>query len=129
MHKDLRPVFRGTIVNRMVNYSAMQSPQLDKVFFALSDPTRRAIVGRLAEGSTTVGKLAAPFKMSAPAVSKHMKILEQSGLVIRTVKGREHHCRLSSKNLQSAEDWLKFHREFWNARLDKLESLLTRTRP
>jgi DNA-binding transcriptional ArsR family regulator len=97
---------------------------LDRIFFALSDPTRRAIVGRLAAGSTTVGELAAPFSISAPAVSKHMKVLERAGLVSRRIEGRRHHCTLEPAALGAARDWLAFYRDFWEARLDELESLL-----
>lgn len=97
---------------------------LDRIFFALSDPTRRAIVGRLAAGPSTVGELAAPFSISAPAVSKHMKILEGAGLISRRVEGRRHHCSLEPRGLAEARDWLRYHQEFWQTRLDELESLL-----
>ncbi len=106
---------------------ATANPRLDGIFFALSDPTRRAIVGRLAEGSTTVGELAAPFPISAPAVSKHMKILERAGLVSRRVRGREHHCSLDPRALEEARDWIAYHRDFWEARLDELERFLERS--
>lgn len=106
----------------------MRDAELDDVFFALSDPTRRAIIGRLARGGSTVGALAEPFAISAPAISKHMKILERAGLVTRRIVGREHHCTLSPGALQHAEDWLSAHREFWESRLDKLEALLESTK-
>lgn len=98
---------------------------LDQVFFALSDGTRRAILSRLAEGSTTIGELAEPFSISSPAISKHMKILERAGLIERRIDGRQHHCSLSTGALQTAEDWINFHRKFWESRLDALEDLLT----
>ena len=98
---------------------------LDQVFFALSDGTRRAILSRLAEGSTTIGELAEPFSISSPAISKHMKILEKAGLIERRIVGRQHHCSLSTGALQTAEDWINFHRKFWESRLDALEDLLT----
>ena len=98
---------------------------LDPVFFALSDGTRRAILSRLAEGSTTIGELAEPFSISSPAISKHMKILEKAGLIERRIDGRQHHCSLSTGALQTAEDWINFHRKFWESRLDALEDLLT----
>jgi DNA-binding transcriptional ArsR family regulator len=98
---------------------------LDQVFFALSDNTRRAILSRLAEGSTTIGELAEPFSISSPAISKHMKILEKAGLIERRIDGRQHHCSLSTGALQTAEDWINFHRKFWESRLDALEDLLT----
>ena len=101
--------------------------QLDQVFFALSDPTRRAIVDRLTSGPSTVGELAKPFAISAPAVTKHLKVLERSGLVSRRVEGRRHHCTLEPSALAAAQGWLEFYREFWEKRLDDLEELLRRT--
>ena len=89
------------------------NPQLDQVFFALSDGTRRGILARLSEGSTTIGELAAPFKISKPAVTKHMKILERAGLIDRRIDGRKHQCSLSTSGLKTAEDWISFHRRFW----------------
>ncbi len=99
---------------------------LDQVFFALSDGTRRAILSRLAEGSTTIGELAEPFSISSPAISKHMKILEKAGLIERRIDGRQHHCSLSTGALKTAEDWINFHRKFWESRLDALKGLLTK---
>lgn len=106
----------------------MQQPagQLDQVFFALSDGTRRAILSRLAEGPTTVGELAQPFSISPPAISRHMKILEKAGLIERRISGRQHHCSLNAAALHSAEDWIGFHRRFWESRLDALQALLSR---
>ena len=97
---------------------------LNDVFFALADPTRRAILGRLVEGPATVGALAGPFDISAPAISKHIKILDRAGLIERSVVGREHHCRLHPQAFKEAEDWLNFHRTFWETRLDELETVL-----
>lgn len=101
------------------------NPQLDQVFFALSDSTRRGILARLSEGSTTIGELAAPFDISKPAVTKHMKILERAGLIDRRIEGRKHQCSLSTSGLRTAEDWINFHRSFWESRFDALENLLT----
>lgn len=98
--------------------------QLDRVFFALSDATRRAIVARLAAGSTSIGELARPFEISAPAITKHLKVLERAGLIERRVNGRVHNCSLSPDALRTAEDWLGFLREFRESRLDALEELL-----
>ena len=98
--------------------------QLDQVFFALSDQTRRSILARLAESSATVGELAAPFEISAPAISKHMKILQRAGLIDRQITGRKHQCSLSTNGLKTAEDWLHFHREFWESRFDALDKFL-----
>lgn len=100
----------------MVNESAA----LDRVFAALSDPTRRAILARLALGEATVGTLAEPFDMSLPAISKHIKALEQAGLVSRSIEGRVHTCKLSPKALQGAAAWLDHYRTFWTHRLDAL---------
>ncbi len=98
---------------------------LDQVFFALSDGTRRAILSRLTQGTTTIGELGEPFEMSSPAISKHMKILEKAGLIERRIKGRQHHCTLATGALKTAEDWINFHRKFWESRLDALQDLLT----
>lgn len=100
------------------------SEHLDQVFFALSDATRRAILAQLTRGSATIGGLAAPFKISGPAVTKHMKVLERAGLVSRKVQGREHHCTLTTAGLQTAEEWLTFQRRFWESRFDAIDSLL-----
>jgi len=102
----------------MVEY---RSPALDRVFAAMADPTRRAIVGALARGPAKVTEIARPFPMSLNAVSKHIKALERAGLVRRTVVGREHYCRLEPRPLRRAAAWLEHHRVFWEARLDALE--------
>ena len=98
--------------------------QLNRVFFALSDGTRRGILAQLAEGSTTIGELAAPYEMSKPAISKHMKILENAGLIERVISGRQHRCTLTTAGLKTAEDWLNFHRTFWESRFAALSALL-----
>ena len=103
------------------------NPRLNEVFFALSDPTRRAIVDRLAQGPSTIGELAEPFSISAPAITKHVKVLERAGLVSRRIEGRRHHCSLDPKALWEAQEWIAFYREFWEARLDELEKLLKTT--
>ena len=106
------------------------SPQLDRTFAALADPTRRAILLRLAEGEGTVNELAAPFVISLPAVSRHLKVLERAALIIRTRDGQHRRCRLNPSTLDSAADWLAFHRRFWDQSLDRLaEELLRPTRP
>jgi DNA-binding transcriptional ArsR family regulator len=97
---------------------------LDTVFQALADPTRRGMLAALAEGEKTVTHLAEPFQMSLAAASKHIKKLEAAGLVEREVRGRVHHCRLSAEKLRAASLWLKKYERFWNGRLDMLESLL-----
>ena len=100
------------------------SQKLDRVFFALSDGTRRGILARLAQGSTTIGELAAPYEISKPAISKHMKVLENAGLIERKISGRQHECTLTTAGLKTAEDWLNFHRRFWESRFDALSELL-----
>lgn len=107
--------------HHMVNYLA---PDLDSVFHALADPTRRAIIGALARGPKTVGEISRPFDISLPAVSKHLKVLERAGLVTRQIRGREHHCSLSPETLAPAQDWLNFYSGFWQGRLDALDALL-----
>jgi DNA-binding transcriptional ArsR family regulator len=105
----------------MVN-SSVQT--LDRVFHALADPTRRRMLRSLASGERTVGELAEPFQMSLAAASKHIRVLEQAGLVRRTVQGRTHYCRLNPKPLSSAHEWLSFYERFWSERLEALEALL-----
>ena len=110
-----------TICHYMVNYCQQQ---LDLAFGALAHPIRRGILARLATGEATVSELAKPFKVSAPAISKHMRILEDAGLLSRRKPGREHRCRLEAKRMQEAERWLECQRRFWNERLDALEHYL-----
>jgi DNA-binding transcriptional ArsR family regulator len=98
--------------------------RLDAVFHALADPTRRAMLRRLADEEVSVGDLAAPFQMSLAAASKHIKALEKAGLVGRTVRGRTHLCRLEPAAMAGAHDWLGFYERFWTSRLDVLEGLL-----
>ena len=93
---------------------------LDNVFSALGDPTRRAIVNRLQEGPATVGQLAAPFTVSRPAISKHLRVLEQAGIVRRTKEGRMSRCELDGSHLQDASAWLEQYRRFWEQQLGRL---------
>lgn len=99
---------------------------LDGVFHALSDGTRRAMLRRLAGGERTVSELAEPFAMSLAAASKHVKVLERAGLVKRKVEGRTHWCQIEARPLGKAADWLGFYERFWNDRLDRLEQELRR---
>ena len=108
----------------MVNY---QHDHLNGVFSALADPTRRAILARLALGETTVGELAEPFEMSLPAVSKHLKVLEGVGLLRRERQGRVHRCRLDAAAMREAADWIEHYRCFWEAQLDSLARYLEQT--
>ena len=105
----------------MVNYN---QHQLDLAFGALAHPIRRGILARLSTGEATIAELARPFKVSAPAISKHMRILEAAGLLSRKKQGREHHCRLEQKRMKEAEAWIENHRTFWNERLDALARYL-----
>ena len=107
------------------NHVVKQSPQeLDSIFHALADATRRDMLRALAQGEHSVGQLAEPFEISLAAVSKHIKVLEKAGLVQRTVTGRTHHCRLDPTALAVAHEWLSFYEKFWNSRLAALEALL-----
>jgi DNA-binding transcriptional ArsR family regulator len=107
----------------MVSYPA-GTGTLDDVFAALADPTRRAIVSRLAEGDATVSELARPFPMSLPAVSKHLRMLERAGLLEHRKHGRSRICRLSARRMRAADDWLSHYRRFWDARLESLDRFL-----
>jgi DNA-binding transcriptional ArsR family regulator len=100
---------------------ANQLPQLDQVFGALSDPTRRAIVMRLCEGEASVGDLAKPFEMALPSLMKHIRVLERSGLVASEKIGRVRKCCLRTEALETIEFWLAAQREIWERRLDRLE--------
>jgi DNA-binding transcriptional ArsR family regulator len=102
----------------------MATDLLSHTFAALADPTRRAILARLASGETTVTELAAPFEMSLPAVSKHLKVLERAGLVTRGREAQWRPCRLEAAPLAGASAWLETYRQFWEQRLDRLEDYL-----
>src|SRR5437870_12023301 len=93
---------------------------LDAVFGALADPTRRAMVERLATGVCSVSDLGAPFDVSAPAISKHLRVLESAGLITRTKEGRITYCRLTISPLETAGHWLEHHRQFWEQQFDAL---------
>jgi DNA-binding transcriptional ArsR family regulator len=97
---------------------------LDRVFHALADPTRRAMLRSLAAGEHNIGELAAPFSMSFAAASKHVRVLESAGLVRRRVEGRAHICRIEAVPLAAATEWLRFYEGFWGERFDALEALL-----
>ncbi|MFB9876896.1 ArsR/SmtB family transcription factor [Planobispora siamensis] len=102
---------------------------LDAVFHALAHDARRSMLRRLAGGELAVGELAEPLRMSLAAASKHVKVLEQAGLVQRTVTGRRHVCRLRSGPLSDAMAWLRFYEGFWDSRLDALEHVLDSPHP
>ena len=124
----------STIFNHMVDFLAYQPifnnmvelsvPQLDTVFHALGDATRRTMLRDLSRGERTVSQLAQPFDISLAAASKHIKALENAGLIRREVRGRTHVCRLAPEPLAQAHEWLDFYQQFWNSHLDILEQLL-----
>jgi DNA-binding transcriptional ArsR family regulator len=110
----------------MVGYD-MAADQLTRTFAALADPTRRAILGRLAEGEATVNELAEPFPISGQAVSKHLKVLERAGLITRGRTAQLRPSRLQATPLKDAVDWLETYRRFWEASFDRLEVRLQAT--
>jgi DNA-binding transcriptional ArsR family regulator len=103
--------------------------QLNSTFAALADPTRRAILARLALGETSVTELAKPFEMSMPAVSKHLKVLERAGLIARGREAQSRPCRLEPGPLKEAASWIEEYRRFWEASLDRLENYLRKMKP
>jgi DNA-binding transcriptional ArsR family regulator len=104
----------------------MQRDPLTATFAALADPTRRAIVERLSRGETSVGELAQPFAMSLPAVSRHLKVLEGAGLIVRVKDAQRRRCRLQPKRLGEAALWIERQRKFWEDRFDALADYLDR---
>ncbi|MDJ0948170.1 MAG: metalloregulator ArsR/SmtB family transcription factor [Alphaproteobacteria bacterium] len=108
----------------MVKY---QDDPLSSTFAALADPTRRAILARLALGDATVSELAAPFEMSLPAVSKHLGVLEDAGLLSREKAGRVRRCNLEAAPIKQVADWVSHYRRFWEAQLDSLARYLDET--
>jgi DNA-binding transcriptional ArsR family regulator len=109
----------------MVKYSASL---LNTTFAALADPTRRAILSRLAQGPATVTEIAEPFNISLPAISKHLRVLEEAGLLMRQKKGRTHYCQLSPQPLKEAAKWLALYERFWDSQLDALANFLEETK-
>ena len=112
------------IGNYMVTNSTVQ---LDRTFGALADPTRRAILARLARGDATVGDLARPFRVSRPAISKHLRVLERAGLVRRAREGRISRCELDADAMRAAAEWLERYRVFWIGRLTDLKRYVEHT--
>lgn len=107
-----------------IGYTKPQ-PNLDAVFSALADPTRRAILSRLADGQASVNELAAPFDMSQPAVSRHLKVLERAGLVERDIDQQRRPARLKAQNMADAAKWLAEFKAFWGNSFDQLDQVLT----
>ena len=106
----------------------VKSQSLDATFGALSDPTRRAIVARLTRGDALVGELAEPFDISLPAISKHLTVLEDAGLVARTKEGRTRRCHLLDEPMRDALEWIATYGSFWEGQLDSLERLLAESK-
>lgn len=106
------------VFNQSVNYTSVDDP-LSRIFAALADPTRRSILSRLATADATVNEIAEPYEMSLPAVSKHLKVLEQAGLISRTRNAQYRPCRLEADQLKEATEWLNEYRKFWEANLQE----------
>lgn len=114
----------ATLYNHSVMDTTSQGSDLDATFAALADPTRRAILTRLASGDASVMELAAPFAMSQPAISKHLKVLERAGLISRGRIKQRRPCRIEAKPLAEATDWLENYRRFWEGNYQRLDALL-----
>ena len=104
----------------------MVEERLDTIFRALADPTRRGMLANLALGAKSIGELAEPFAMSFAGASKHVKVLEDAGLIARRKQGRTHLISIDAKPLEEAERWMRQWEKFWNVRLDRLEALIER---
>ena len=104
--------------------TAPATDRISNTFAALADPTRRAILGRLASGEASVTELAEPFEMTLPAVSKHLKVLERAGLIARSREAQWRPCRLEARPLKDADDWLERYRRHWEESFDRLDSYL-----
>ncbi|MEH1992007.1 MAG: metalloregulator ArsR/SmtB family transcription factor [Nostoc sp.] len=102
----------------------MSNEQLSLTFAALADPTRRAILAHLAKGEASVSELAKPFKMSLPAISKHIKVLERAGLIVRGREAQWRPCQIQAQPLKEAADWIEQYRQLWEQRLDQLDDYL-----
>jgi DNA-binding transcriptional ArsR family regulator len=107
----------------------MPTDHLSLTFAALADPTRRAILTRLMRGETSVGDLGRPFKISGPAITRHLHVLERSGLISRSRRAQWRPCRLKAKPMKEAVDWLEHYRRHWEASLDRLEDYLEEIHP
>ena len=107
-----------------MSYTSVQSKQLDATFAALADPTRRAILARLASGEASVNDLAKPFRMSQPAISKHLRVLENAGLISKGLDKQRRPRRIEAAPLKIANEWIERYRQFWEVRYENLDSLL-----
>ena len=106
--------------------TATEIDALSAIFSALSDPTRRAMLARLSQGEASVNELAAPFKMSLPAVSKHIKVLEKAGLLTKTINAQQRPCKIDGAQLKQAVDWIDQYKQLWEGRLDRLDAYLVK---
>ena len=107
----------------------LDDPRLDETFAALANSTRRAILARLAQGSATVNELAEPFEMTLPAISKHIKVLERAGLVLRGQRAQYRPCALDAAPLEEVSTWAEQYRPVWEARFDRMDDYLTQLQP
>ena len=112
-----------SLLNHLV-HCCMSSDRLSTIFAALADPTRRAIIARLAAGESSVTELAEPFEMSLPAISKHLKVLERAGLIARGRQAQWWPCRLEAGPLEDVADWVEHYRRFWEGSFDRLDDYL-----
>jgi DNA-binding transcriptional ArsR family regulator len=112
------------LVMQPFGYGHADAARLDATFAALADPTRRAILARLVKGEASVTELTAPFAMSQPAISKHLKVLEQAGLITRSRQAQLRPCRLDAKPLRDVADWIGHYRRFWEDSFDRLDDYL-----
>ena len=110
----------------MFRHPAAMHTDLDQTLMALADPTRRALLERLSAGEARVTELARPFALSLNSVSKHLRMLERAGLVVRRVQGRDHHLSLNAEPLDAAAEWIEYHRQFWEQSLAALEQFVMR---
>ena len=121
---EVRSLDADLYLTYMLNMDA-----LSQTFSALADPTRRAILARLANSDATVGELAEPFDMSLPAVSRHLKVLTEAGLIERSTEAQWRRCTLRGEGMREAADWIEFYRRFWEQQFDQLDAFLARTAP
>lgn len=121
--------FTARLIIQKVKYTAMTADTLSLTLSALADPTRRAILARLARGETTVSKLAEPFNLSLPAISKHLKVLQRAGLVEQSRQAQWRPCRLEAAPLKEVADWVERYRQHWEESFDRLDELLSQPTP
>lgn len=112
------------LYNNIVMNNSIEATRLDAAFLALADPTRRAILARLAHGEETVMQLAEPFAMTQPAISRHLKVLESAGLIVRRIEGTKRPCRLSNAGIEAVDRWLAMLKEALVQNYDRLDSVL-----